>query len=362
MRPSQFSIVTVCGDQEAEKQRVEKYPIVYSHKQSSFRFPQKDPCFGGQPTSPSTSTGVAHNLPLTTRPSRRFIIPWNKKLDKEKQLAVSIACIRPVDFITANALLRGLPRQSRNELCIMMPSESRSSTEDLADTATNKKVVDKSSKIKRNSIVGLSLSLSSFSSPNRRGLMNTLANKVSSKVRPETPPSIAKALEGAPPSTSKQSRDIGTRKLLVSPSDRSRSISITTTTKNSEENGIHSWSDSQLASKYTFEKEIGFGNWGSCWLAETRDSKDGKEKEKKVAVKLVHRQGTAPSNARVKALWNEFKVLRACGKPLHRNIVVFKDFIITPSYALVSMNFYNQVSLLLVSFKEFALLTVKCIL
>jgi hypothetical protein len=89
------------------------------------------------------------------------------------------------------------------------------------------------------------------------------------------------------------------------------------------------------------------GNWGSCWLAKTRTQTDELAKGVKVAIKLVHREGNAPSNARVKALWNEFKVLRACGKPLHENLVSFKDFIITPSYAIIVMKYYQQVSPLL---------------
>lgn len=337
MSASQFSIVTASGEQESEKEKIVKSPRLYSHKQLPLRLIQKDPHFGSQPTSPSTSSAILDNLPLTFRPSCRFIIPWNKKLDKDKQ---STAPTRPVDYTTANALLCSLQRQSSpDKLCSMDPSEFRSSKEDVA---TCKKNAEKSSRSKRTSIAGLSLSLSSFSSPNRRGLMNTIADKVSTKIRPETPPAITKALEGPPPSNTNFSREATSRKLLASPTDRLRAISATT--KSSEENGIHSWSDSQLASKYSFEKEIGYGNWGSCWLAEVRDSKDGAERGPKMAVKLVHRQGNAASNARVKALWNEFKVLRACGKPLHRNIVVFKDFIITPSYALVSMKFYSQVS------------------
>jgi hypothetical protein len=85
------------------------------------------------------------------------------------------------------------------------------------------------------------------------------------------------------------------------------------------------------------------GNWGSCWLAESRCPSEEVRAGSKVAIKLVHRQGTPPSNARVKALWNEFKVLRSCGKPVHANLVQFKEFIITPSYALVVMDYYQQV-------------------
>lgn len=87
------------------------------------------------------------------------------------------------------------------------------------------------------------------------------------------------------------------------------------------------------------------GNWGSCWLAQSNLFSKEILQAPKVAVKLVHREGTPPSNARVKALWNEFKVLRSCGRPVHRNLVNFKEFIITPSYALIVMDYYQQVGI-----------------
>lgn len=58
--------------------------------------------------------------------------------------------------------------------------------------------------------------------------------------------------------------------------------------------------------------------------------------------KMVHRQGTSDSTARVKALWNEFKVLRSCGGEMHPNIVHFKEFAITPSFAMLVMDYYRQ--------------------
>ena len=67
------------------------------------------------------------------------------------------------------------------------------------------------------------------------------------------------------------------------------------------------------------------------------------EEEEIVAVKLVHRKNDHASTARVKALLNEYKILRSCGQPLHASLVHFRDFIITPSYALIAMDYYRQV-------------------
>lgn len=85
------------------------------------------------------------------------------------------------------------------------------------------------------------------------------------------------------------------------------------------------------------------GNWGSCWTARDRLSNDASERGSMVAIKLVYRKNDQVSNARVKALWNEYKVLKSCGKPLHKNLVDFREFVITPSYALVVMKYYRQV-------------------
>ncbi|UZJ57286.1 hypothetical protein CBS101457_006606 [Exobasidium rhododendri] len=182
-----------------------------------------------------------------------------------------------------------------------------------------------------------SFSLATLTSPYRRGLFANVASNMSPNRRPETPPSVARAMLGLH-STSKALHPRGaeassSRSLLRGRSEREREE----LKKNSERNGVFSWTDSQ---------EHGFwrtGNWGSCWLAESRvSSNDLSARRSMVAVKVVHRQGTPPSNARVKALWNEYKVLQACGKPVHPNIVQFREFVITPSYALVVMDYYQQ--------------------
>lgn len=59
----------------------------------------------------------------------------------------------------------------------------------------------------------------------------------------------------------------------------------------------------------SFFKKIGFGNWGSVWLCEPRirHSSDSNEEEEydvpeKVAVKIVHRNKTPTTSARVRSL------------------------------------------------------------
>lgn len=157
----------------------------------------------------------------------------------------------------------------------------------------------------------------------------------------ETPPVLSRAMK-EPPREQKDSSTgqlINIRQVLARPSPKKEEEKTSTENEN---NGIFSWSDEQLAERYNFIKEVGFGNWGSCWRVTAKQDAVNLIADKEYAIKLVHRHGTPPSNARVKALWNEYKVLRSCGKPGHPNLVHFKEFIITPSYALVAMDYYRQ--------------------
>ncbi|KAI9568573.1 kinase-like domain-containing protein, partial [Boletus coccyginus] len=104
----------------------------------------------------------------------------------------------------------------------------------------------------------------------------------------------------------------------------------------SEVSDVFSLSDHLLAERLQFVKEIGFGNWGSVWLCRPKSS-SGKVKEMEVAVKLVHRSKTSTTAARVRSLWNEMKIVRSFKNDPHPSIVPFHSFIITPSYALITM-------------------------
>lgn len=71
-----------------------------------------------------------------------------------------------------------------------------------------------------------------------------------------------------------------------------------------------------------------------------------------VAVKLVHRSKTPTTAARVRSLWNEMKIVRAVRREAtasgvaqeasgvgHPSVVQFYSFVITPSYALITMQY-----------------------
>ncbi|PWN40504.1 kinase-like protein, partial [Ceraceosorus guamensis] len=111
---------------------------------------------------------------------------------------------------------------------------------------------------------------------------------------------------------------------------------------------MHCLTDEELGERYGFEKEIGSGNWGSCWKAvithSLREYASGKPQRRTVAVKLVVRDHSSASKSRVKALWNEFKVMRsACSfEEMHPNLVVFREFLFSPSYACLTMDFFDQ--------------------
>ncbi|KAF7364956.1 Protein kinase domain-containing protein [Mycena venus] len=107
---------------------------------------------------------------------------------------------------------------------------------------------------------------------------------------------------------------------------------------------VFSLSDQVLSDKLQFVEEIGYGNWGSVWLCrpkEDPESGDGvvRVRETKIAVKLVHRSKTSTTAARVRSLWNEMKIVRSFKLDPHPSIIPFHSFIITPSYALITMAF-----------------------
>ncbi|KAG1901452.1 kinase-like domain-containing protein [Suillus fuscotomentosus] len=105
-----------------------------------------------------------------------------------------------------------------------------------------------------------------------------------------------------------------------------------------EANDVFSLSDHLLAERLQFVKEIGFGNWGSVWLCRPKSSSSpDKHKDVEVAVKLVHRSKTSTTAARVRSLWNEMKIVRSFKADPHPSIIPFHSFIITPSYALITM-------------------------
>ncbi|KAH8082009.1 hypothetical protein BXZ70DRAFT_631704 [Cristinia sonorae] len=115
-----------------------------------------------------------------------------------------------------------------------------------------------------------------------------------------------------------------------------------------EATDIFSISDQVLADRLQFIEEIGFGNWGSVWLCRPKpdppSSSGGppRPNENKIAVKLVHRSKTSTTAARVRSLWNEMKVVRSLKHEPHPSIIPFYSFIITPSYALITMAFHPR--------------------
>ncbi|KAL1950380.1 hypothetical protein VTO73DRAFT_5504 [Trametes versicolor] len=110
-----------------------------------------------------------------------------------------------------------------------------------------------------------------------------------------------------------------------------------------EATDIFSISDQVLADRLQFIEEIGFGNWGSVWLCRPKSSSTEQQlHETKIAVKLVHRSKTSTTAARVRSLWNEMKVVRSLKHEPHPSIIPFYSFIITPSYALITMAFHPR--------------------
>ncbi|BGP35513.1 hypothetical protein JCM10296v2_007351 [Rhodotorula toruloides] len=102
---------------------------------------------------------------------------------------------------------------------------------------------------------------------------------------------------------------------------------------------IFSWSDQTLAERFQFVEEIGYGNWGSVWKVQPKLAGPDAPVQ---SVKLVHRSKNPTSSARVRALWTEFKCIRALRTDPHPNLIHFHSFIISPSYAICLMDFHPR--------------------
>ncbi|GJE88475.1 protein kinase domain-containing protein [Phanerochaete sordida] len=110
--------------------------------------------------------------------------------------------------------------------------------------------------------------------------------------------------------------------------------------------GIRVMYDEDLSSRLHFKEEIGFGNWGSVWLcmpyAESSDGRPEPLNDVKVATKLVHRSKTATTKARVQSLWNEWKIVTSLGQSPHPSIIDFYSFVVSDSYALITMAYHPR--------------------
>ncbi|SPO39776.1 uncharacterized protein PSFLO_05257 [Pseudozyma flocculosa] len=161
---------------------------------------------------------------------------------------------------------------------------------------------------------------------------------------------------------------------------------------------VFSLSDSQLAARYNFVKEIGFGEWGSIWeatpvkelehlpasaypqIATRKLNGVGHVRvdnpaHRPLAIKVCTRERNSQSSARTERLWHEFKMLRSlidasyhsegdatCSSSLsssssprgrsrgdrifgpdwHPSIVKFYEFVVTPSIAMIVMPCYDE--------------------
>ncbi|EJC98855.1 kinase-like protein [Fomitiporia mediterranea MF3/22] len=107
---------------------------------------------------------------------------------------------------------------------------------------------------------------------------------------------------------------------------------------------VFSISDAHLAQRYQFIREIGAGNWGCVWLCspktdEPRAQALSDDTARRVAVKLVFREKKPNTAQRVRSLWNEMKIVRALKQDPHQSIIPFHSFIITPSFAIITMEY-----------------------
>ncbi|EIW80879.1 kinase-like protein, partial [Coniophora puteana RWD-64-598 SS2] len=105
---------------------------------------------------------------------------------------------------------------------------------------------------------------------------------------------------------------------------------------NIEHPDVHRVTDDRVAHYLQFIQEIGFGNWGSVWLAHPRHAHH-QAVGMPVAVKLVIRDQTPENAARLRSLWREMKIVSAFKDDPHPSIVPFHSFIMTPLRAMITM-------------------------
>ncbi|OAV99945.1 CAMK/CAMKL protein kinase [Puccinia triticina 1-1 BBBD Race 1] len=128
----------------------------------------------------------------------------------------------------------------------------------------------------------------------------------------------------------------------------SRSAKSSTTSQESPQanlpHDIFTITDEALAAQYTFESEIGYGNWGSIWRIAPNNPSNRLHSSSKLAIKLVYRDKSSGTTAtKIKSLWSEFKILRLFKRCPHPNVLRVSSFIITPSYALMTMAFHPAI-------------------
>lgn len=157
--------------------------------------------------------------------------------------------------------------------------------------------------------------------------------------------SLSSPLAAPSPVSSIQSSSSSPAHLFTSPhpSSTSSSISLVSPQDQPQENShlphdIFTITDEALAAQYSFESEIGNGNWGSIWRISPKNPSNRLHSSSKLAIKLVYRDKSSGTTAtKIKSLWSEFKILRMFKGSPHPNVLRVSSFIITPSYALLTM-------------------------
>ncbi|KAI9612499.1 hypothetical protein H4Q26_007656 [Puccinia striiformis f. sp. tritici PST-130] len=157
-----------------------------------------------------------------------------------------------------------------------------------------------------------------------------------------TSSSLCSSAASTPPSPC---LSVSTSALPSSNSDKSSSTSQQESPQESNlPHDIFTITDEALAAQYTFESEIGYGNWGSIWRIAPNNPSNRLHSSSKLAIKLVYRDKSSGTTAtKIKSLWSEFKILRLFKPSPHPNVLRVSSFIITPSYALLTMAFHPAI-------------------
>ncbi|WOO83361.1 Serine/threonine-protein kinase BRSK1 [Vanrija pseudolonga] len=122
-------------------------------------------------------------------------------------------------------------------------------------------------------------------------------------------------------------------------------------------------SDDQVRGRFSFDTEVGNGNWGQVYMTSLKpyDESDleptdpvfrlgttsaggiGKFGVGVVAVKVVHKDRDAVTMQRIRSLWLEMKITRSLRHEPHPSIIRFEAFVVSRSWAFLVMPYHSHI-------------------
>ncbi|KAL1405878.1 hypothetical protein Q8F55_007557 [Vanrija albida] len=122
-------------------------------------------------------------------------------------------------------------------------------------------------------------------------------------------------------------------------------------------------SDDQVQGRFSFDTEVGNGNWGQVYMTSLKPYEDsdldptdpvfrlgnmsagglGKFGAGVVAIKVVHKDKDPVTMQRIRSLWLEMKTTRSLRHEPHPSIIRFEAFVISRSWAFLVMPYHSHI-------------------